>query len=126
MGTFLHSARWMAPCVLIVDDDADVREMMAQLLAVEGFAPCTAANGRDALNQLADGLLPQVILLDLMMPVMDGRQFLAECRQNPACAAIPVIVLSAASESRPPVQADAVFRKPLDFSQVVDAVRHYV
>jgi CheY-like chemotaxis protein len=111
--------------VLVVDDDPDLREMMAQLLALEGFDASTAANGRDALDRLDAGPIPQVILLDLMMPVMDGRQFLKECRRIPACAGIPVIVLSAASDRAPVVKADAIFKKPLDFGRLVDTVRHY-
>lgn len=116
----------MSGSVLIVDDDEDVREMMTVLLTAEGLTACTAANGRDALDQIASGLRPNVILLDLMMPVMDGRRFLAECRRHPAWAKIPVIVLSAASDRMPPpVQADAVFQKPLDFSRLLNAVQQY-
>jgi CheY-like chemotaxis protein len=81
--------------VLVVDDDPDLREMMAQLLALEGFDASTAANGRDALDRLDAGPIPQVILLDLMMPVMDGQAFRAEQRADPALASIPVVVVSA-------------------------------
>jgi two-component system response regulator CpxR len=58
--------------VLIVEDDADLREMMAQLLTLEGFETATAANGQEALEYLHATATPEVILLDLMMPIMDG------------------------------------------------------
>jgi CheY-like chemotaxis protein len=122
MGHVLARATGMARPVLIVEDNADLREMMAQLLSVEGFEPRVAVNGRDAIDQLAAGLTPAVILLDLMMPVMDGEHFLEQYRRDPRCAGIPVIVLSATSDSTPHVEASAVFRKPLDFARVLEAV----
>jgi CheY-like chemotaxis protein len=115
----------MARKVLIVDDDPDARDMMAMMLEGEGFEPSTAANGRVALDRLASGFHPDVILLDLMMPVLDGRQFLEQFRRDPACATIPVVVLSAANDRFPPMAADAVFAKPVDFARVLDAVRRY-
>jgi CheY-like chemotaxis protein len=120
---FLHGDVSMARCVLIVEDDADLREMMTQLLSMEGFEPRVAVNGRDAIDQLAAGFTPDVILLDLMMPVMDGQHFLEQCRRDLRCANIPVIVLSATSDRTPHVEASAVFRKPLDFTRVLDTVR---
>src|SRR5689334_11479746 len=80
--------------VLIVEDDADLREMMAQLLTMEGFASTAVANGREALDYLRDGGRPNVILLDLMMPVMDGWEFLREQTRDTVLATLPVIILS--------------------------------
>src|SRR5689334_24744520 len=69
-------ARLVKHCpVLIVEDDEDLREMMAQLLTLEGFQTATVANGREALEYLHEASAPDVILLDLMMPVMDGWEF---------------------------------------------------
>src|SRR5690349_1848715 len=81
--------------VLVVEDSTDARQMLASLLEVEGFAVRTAANGREALDQLRAGPPPCLILLDLMMPVMDGYQFRAEQRQDPGLSPIPVVVVSA-------------------------------
>ena len=86
--------------ILIVEDDEDLREMMAQLLALEGFKAETAANGREALAYLALGDRPDVILLDLMMPVMDGWEFRRQQVTDPALAAVPVVVLSAVEPAR--------------------------
>src|SRR5688572_24312747 len=82
--------------VLIVEDDGDIRDAIAELLADNDYSPVAAANGQDALAQLqkADEK-PCVILLDLMMPVMDGWAFRAAQRANPDLQDIPIVVLSA-------------------------------
>src|SRR5438128_8871587 len=85
--------------VLIVEDDADLRDMMAQLLTIEGFSATTVANGREALDYLTRGDRPDVILLDLMMPVMDGWEFRRTQLADPALADVPVIVLSALDQT---------------------------
>jgi len=112
--------------VLIVEDDDDLREMMAQLLSLEGFQAAAVANGREALDYLREEDAPGVILLDLMMPVMDGWEFRRRQQADPALAAVPVIVLSALDQSRAgDVAADAVLKKPLDFDRLLALVRSY-
>ena len=113
--------------VLIVEDDADLREMMAQLLSLEGFQAATVANGSEALQYLHNGhLKPDVILLDLMMPVMDGWEFRRKQQADPALADVPVIVLSALDQSRAAdVKAEAFLKKPLDFDRLLQLVRQY-
>ena len=86
----------MAPCtVFVVEDDVDTRDMMGRFLELEGFTVEVAANGKQALERLNAGVHPCVILLDLMMPVMDGWQFAAELRRHEAWREIPVIVVTA-------------------------------
>jgi CheY-like chemotaxis protein len=110
--------------VLIVEDDADLREMMAQLLALEGYQTAAVANGREALEYLQHENAPNLILLDLMMPVMDGWEFRRHQQANPALAAVPVIVLSALDQSRTTgVNAEAILKKPLDFDRLLELVR---
>ena len=114
--------------VLIVEDDADLREMMAQLLSLEGFRTATVANGREAIEYLhgADGEKPDVILLDLMMPVMDGWEFRRLQQADPAVKDVPVIVLSALDATRAAgVNAQAFLKKPLDFDRLLQLVREY-
>ena len=116
-----------SPCpVLIVEDDADLREMMAQLLTLEGYQIETVANGREALDYLTDAPRPDVILLDLMMPIMDGWEFRRRQQSDPALADVPVIVLTALDQA----QARATdlngvdfLKKPLDFDRLLDLVR---
>ena len=113
--------------VLIVEDDADLREMMAQLLQLEGFDAHTVANGREALDYLKDdGAPPRLILLDMMMPVMDGWEFRREQQRSPKLAEVPVIVLSALDQTRVgDIGAVAFLKKPLDFDRLLDLVRRY-
>ena len=112
--------------VLIVEDDEDLRDMMAQMLTIEGFAAASVANGREALDYLHSSGKPQVILLDLMMPVMDGWEFRRQQQADPELAPVPVIVLSALDQERAaPVDADAFLKKPLDFDRLLGLVRDH-
>jgi CheY-like chemotaxis protein len=85
--------------VLVVDDDSAVRTALKELFETEGYAVAVAANGRAALNHLRGGLRPSVVLLDLMMPVMDGWDFRAEQLNDPLLKQIPVFILTAAGFS---------------------------
>ena len=80
--------------VLLVEDDIETREIMARTLDKAGWAVSEAGNGQEALDSMAD-LQPRLILLDLMMPVMDGFDFLTELRARPEWQHIPVIVITA-------------------------------
>jgi CheY-like chemotaxis protein len=120
-------ARTVRHCpVLIVEDDEDLREMMAQLLTLEGFQAATVANGREALEYLHEAGKPDVILLDLMMPVMDGWEFRRQQQADPSIAPVPVIVLSALDQNRAAtLDATAFLKKPLDFDRLLSLVRAY-
>jgi CheY-like chemotaxis protein len=112
--------------VLIVEDDEDLREMMAQLLMLEGYQAATVANGREALDYLQRAKRPNVILLDLMMPVMDGWEFQRQLEADPSLAPVPVIVLSALDQVRAAnINAAAFLKKPLDFDRLLELVRTY-
>jgi CheY-like chemotaxis protein len=124
-----HRRSAAAHCpVLIVEDDADLREMMAQLLTLEGYGTATVSNGREALRYLHEGEVPKVILLDLMMPVMDGWEFRRRQQSDPdrKLADLPVIVLSALDQQRASnLEASAFLKKPLDFDRLLELVRQY-
>src|SRR6266850_6161173 len=111
----------MADAVLVVEDDAALREMMAQQLHLAGFAPATAPNGHEALALLRMGFPAKLILLDLRMPVMDGWAFRAEQRRDPDLSDIPVIVMSARDATG--IDAAAVFHKPFNGQEMIDVVR---
>jgi CheY-like chemotaxis protein len=100
--------------------------MMAQLLTLEGFQAAAVANGREALDYLEDSSAPDIILLDLMMPIMDGWEFRRRQRQNPDLSSVPVIVLSALDQSRTGgLDPVAFLKKPLDFDRLLQLVRSY-
>ena len=112
--------------VLIVEDDIELRDMMAELLTLEGFVATAVANGREALEYLGRGNRPDIILLDLMMPVMDGWEFRRKQQSDPALATVPVVVLSALDHRRAAdVDAVAFLKKPLDFDRLLELVRQY-
>jgi two-component system chemotaxis response regulator CheY len=82
--------------VLVVDDDRDIRDVLTDALEAEGYAVVTASDGQEALDWLRSGVArPCIILLDLMMPRMDGVQFRTELLNDSGFALIPVVVLSA-------------------------------
>jgi CheY-like chemotaxis protein len=108
---------------MIVEDDDDIRESLQEALEAEGYPVHVAANGREGLTLLAHIERPCVILLDLMMPVMNGWEFLSVQRQDRAFAQIPVIVVSAAPETALPRDSAAVVPKPVDLDQLLEVVR---
>ena len=109
--------------VLIVDDDDDIRESLRDLLEGEGYAVATADNGKEALESLRRGLLPCLIILDLMMPVMDGWQFRTEQQSDPQLAMIPVVVITAARDTR--VDAVEILPKPLHPDSILGTIARY-
>lgn len=112
--------------VLIIDDDPDIREVLAEALVDQGFDVITAVHGRDALNRLAVmAIRPSAILLDLMMPVMDGYGFLEERTRDAAIRSIPLAIVTAGhgiDRDRIGVET-AIVRKPFDMVRLVGVLR---
>ena len=107
--------------LLLVEDDADMAQMLAMFCEFAGHSVQIAAHGREALDLLRKGARPDVILLDLMMPIMDGWQFRREQREDPALAQIPVIVLSAVADRGCLAEIAPVcaFKKPIPFDELL-------
>jgi CheY-like chemotaxis protein len=111
--------------VLIVEDDEQVRDAIAQALQDEGYTVSIAANGREALDALGTGRTePRLILLDLAMPVMDGWEFLRERERQPRLAGIPVCAVTAAENL--PGDVEHGIRKPFRLEDLLAVVAHYV
>jgi CheY-like chemotaxis protein len=119
--------------LLVVDDDPDVREALSDALAERGYVVIGEPNGRSALEHLKQGLQPCAIVLDLMMPVMDGWDFRSEQLRDPSLAQIPVVVLSAFGPKPPKAAGDgpgdaldltnvAFIPKPFTIETVVKAI----
>ncbi len=98
--------------VLVVDDDDDTRATFSDILRDEGYRVLAAPNGKAALEMVVQNPRPDVVLLDLSMPVMNGREFLAAVRSDARLASLPVIVLSADIEQTPKGALHAI-RKPV-------------
>ena len=114
------------PTVFIVEDDVDTREMIGRFLELEGYAVETAANGRQALDRLDGGTRACVILLDLMMPVMDGWEFRRLQASHAAFSDIPVIVFSAAGRDRmQQIEANDYLSKPVDLDELLERISRF-
>ncbi len=113
--------------ILLVEDDHALRETIADVLADEGVEVACACNGREALDKLGQGPAPDLIVLDLMMPVMDGWAFREAQRKCPDLARIPMVVLSASFPADNPrirsLEAEAVLSKPVGIERLIGAVR---
>ena len=113
--------------ILIVDDDIDIREMLSDALAAEGYAVSTAENGKDALDCLRGGDHPGVILLDLTLPKVSGWEFLNYLRRDGELREIPVIVVTALSQQEAHViGADLVLQKPVNLSELLAEVKRLI
>jgi CheY-like chemotaxis protein len=108
-------------CVLLVEDDELLRGAMKMVLEWEGYRVACAGDGMEALDYLRSGGRPAVILLDVMLPVLDGRQFREEQRRDPALAAVPVVVVSALDAADCP-DAAAHIRKPFAPQDLLEAI----
>ena len=111
--------------VLVIDDDREVRESLRTLLQLDGYKVKTARDGQHALEQLRGGLRPCIILLDLMMPAMDGQHFRAEQLRDPQFAHIPVVALSGhydPQQNTASLEAVASLRKPADIDTVLQLI----
>ena len=109
--------------VLLVDDDDDLRQSLAELFLEEGFQVTQAVDGKDALARLAKESV-DMILLDYMMPEMDGLAFREVQRAHPRLAEIPVILLTAATASpeRAAILPDRIMEKPFRFNALLACI----
>jgi CheY-like chemotaxis protein len=122
------SAQEAEGCVMIVEDEADARDAMVELIAGEGFSAVGAVHGQEALDMLRSGTRPALILLDLKMPVMDGWEFCEALAADERLASIPVAILTASAiyYSLPHRRNGAgLFTKPVDFQRLLALVRRF-
>lgn len=121
-----HQATEIKP-LMVIDDDAAVRETIEEVVRAEGYPVVTATNGMVALNRLRSGLRPGVILLDLRMPVMDGRTFRELQVRDPLLSGIPVILISGDLDAcRAAARAGADFLlKPFELEQLLSVAKRF-
>jgi two-component system chemotaxis response regulator CheY len=115
--------------VLLVEDDIDIRETVAELLVEEGYEVQVASSGHDALECLRRAAtVPDVILLDLMMPIMDGWTFYDHLQREPPWAALPIVVISADAnvhEKAARLNPVACLRKPVGIDELLGVVARF-
>lgn len=115
--------------LLIVEDSPDLRDLMTELYRIEGYTAQTAKNGQDALRFLRSAeKLPSVILLDLMMPLVDGMQFRKLQKSDPRLADIPVLVMTAdanAKEKARLAEANGFLKKPVEADVLIKVAEKF-
>jgi CheY-like chemotaxis protein len=114
--------------VVVVEDDPDIREAIREMLEFEGYPVVAFENGKEALERLHESLNPGLIILDLMMPVMNGVQFLRARQGDEALADIPVFVVSAVGKQKDIIRegAQGFLRKPVDAGDILDIVKAHI
>jgi len=119
-----HESGDARPAILVVEDDPDALEALEDLLESHGYAVTGARHGAEALRLLGRPPLPRLIVLDLLMPTMDGWEFRYRQKNDPRIAHIPVVVVSASSASKP-IDADSILRKPVDIDRLLETVARH-
>jgi len=111
--------------ILIVEDEDAIRESLQMLLELEGYHVFTASNGEEGLRVLRTMTHPCLVLLDLLMPVMNGMEFMVAKSHEDMIASIPVCVVSAVAEKPDMAKANAFVKKPFDFDGLLKLIRSY-
>jgi CheY-like chemotaxis protein len=110
--------------ILVVDDDPAIRDVVVDILEMSDYAVRTASNGAEALDEIRQRR-PSAVLLDLMMPVMNGWEFLRQCRNEQCCAPVPVVIMSAARDAgtvADELGAQAFLPKPFELDDILTVI----
>lgn len=111
--------------ILIIEDDANIREVLELALASEGYEVSSASNGKDGLSRIASHGKPDLILLDLMMPIMNGWEFVEALKSSKELSTLPVVVVSAFTEKSHQISCNAFLTKPLDLNLLLRAIEEH-
>jgi CheY-like chemotaxis protein len=113
--------------VLLVEGDAEVRDLLQDCFELLGYDVIPAGSGKQALDYLSveRAAAPDIVLLDLMLPIVSGWQVIEHIRRDPGIATVPVVVITAATRDKP-TGASALFRKPLQMQALIETVRRYL
>lgn len=109
--------------LLVVEDDRDLREVLSESLRLEGYDVMEAVDGADALERLLGGASPALVILDLIMPRMDGRQLLAAMRADGALAEIPVVLVTGTPPRDLVGEVQAMLKKPVGIEELLASIR---
>lgn len=108
--------------LLVVEDDVDIRESLVEFLSDEGYSVFSSRNGKEALESLPSIPRPSLILLDLHMPEMTGRELVERLRADVRYDSIPVAILTAANDKQIPENVDGFIKKPLDLDHLLSTI----
>lgn len=114
--------------ILVIEDDTSIRELLVELLESEGYSVASAVNGLEGLKHLNSEAQPNLILIDLMMPVMDGYSFRTEQLKNESWAKIPTVVMSAEANAKEKMKSyniTAFLSKPVELETILKTVAQY-
>lgn len=111
--------------ILVVDDDDGIREALKAALEYEGYHVFTAENGQVAYDLMQEGFRPCLIVLDLMMPVMDGWAFADKMAADQSYAKIPIVVVSAFDDKAPDIKAKSIFKKPVNLKALFEVIKKW-
>ena len=111
--------------ILLIEDDMDIRTILKDALELEGYRVCTASNGKEGIEMLPAIPVPGLILLDLMMPVMNGWEFATALETYRAYAEIPIVTLSAFSDPEKRIRANGFIKKPVDLEVLFAVVKKH-
>jgi CheY-like chemotaxis protein len=114
----------MTHTVLVVEDEEQLREMIRDALELNGYAVVTAEHGQDALAKLAEIEHLCLVILDLLMPVMDGRTFITKMRERVELSSVPIVVHTSAP-GQTPDGVSMIVQKPLMFDRLLSVVQEY-
>lgn len=112
--------------ILVVEDDPDIREVMCEIFALEGFKTCSASSGKEALEILRKNPSLKVIFLDMIMPEMDGKEFLRIKNESPVLAEIPVVITSASRSGTSFAGVKEHLPKPLSLEKLIETASRYI
>jgi len=121
----ITAAEMPSATVLLVEDNDGIRDSVAECLASEGYAVCPVANGAEALVALRTTERPSVILVDLVMPVMDGAELIEALRADASWRTIPVVLMTAAASTDALPPADGILEKPFELDDLLAAVERH-
>lgn len=120
-----NNAQQQGRAVLVVEDDDGIREMLQMSLEIEGYTVFAARNGRHALTLLAQIPKPCLILLDLMMPEMNGWEFVAVVEKDAELSNIPIVVVTAYGDQASTIKVNGLIRKPIDLDLLIRVVQEW-
>lgn len=111
--------------IMVIEDDEDIRNVMVDVLVEEGYLTQCAENGQEALDTLRKLPKPCLVFLDLMMPIMNGREFLDEVMKDSYLAPVPVVIVSAIADTADVTGAVGFLKKPIDLDMILDVASKF-